>query len=94
MTTSSISEGASSDRPYAIAVLAIGMRDGIDMEKSIKEVRPEAVVRIVSEARAADGMRVDEFVMTQEFASQRSIRLLTTVTRCVTKTRPKVQRGL
>lgn len=75
-----------------ILILAVGMRDGIDMEKAIAEVKPGALTRVVTEPRQLDGLQADEFVLTQEFSAQRSIRMLYGAQR--TTNRVRTQKGL
>lgn len=60
-----------------VIILAISAaRDGLEMRRALREVKPGAEALIVTEMRDIEGQPATEFVMTGAFRSQRSIRLL------------------
>lgn len=58
-----------------ILVLATGPRDGGEMQRSISEVKPGALVRVATGPEGIRGFRATEFVMTEAFRSQRAVRM-------------------
>lgn len=60
----------------AILVLAVGPRDGGEMQRAISEVKPGALVRVATGPEGIAGFRATEFVMTQAFRSQRTVRMI------------------
>jgi hypothetical protein len=59
-----------------ILVLAVSNIDGLEMENAILEVKPDAEITVVSDPRQIHGYKVDEVVLTDAFAGQRSVRMV------------------
>jgi len=59
-----------------ILVLAVSELDGQSMQRDALEVHPKADIVIATDPRSIDGLQPDEFVMTEAFASQRSVRMI------------------
>lgn len=64
-----------------IIVLALTNRDGYDMKRAIEEYATDQEqeapgVTVCTDPGQLDGIKATELVMTEEFSSQRSIRML------------------
>lgn len=78
-----------------IVVLAVHTQDGHEMRKAIREVKPGADVLLATGPRDIGGYRATEFVMTEPFRSQRSIRMLLAAEHATRRAIPThVQKGL
>lgn len=77
-----------------ILILAISNIDARPMQVSIAEVEPDARVIVGTDPRMIEGLRFDEFAMTEAFAAQRSIRMIDAVQRSLRKRPTSTQRGL